>query len=114
MESRRRAVPPSFFSRDGRYRGRKAPPEFEWVVVQMDVTRWVLTGLLGAIALGVWNGGTQIYDLTHQADAAQRQAVENKAINDRQDKEIGSLKETLTKHQVYLEQILTAVRKINN
>jgi hypothetical protein len=111
---RRLTVPPSLFQRDGRYRGRKAPPEFEWVAVQMDITRWVITGGLSLIALGVWTGGLRLYDLTHKADQAKLQAIENKAINDRQDAEIDSLKETLTKHQVYLEQILSAVRKINN
>jgi hypothetical protein len=114
MEPCRPTVPPFLNQREARYRGRKAPPEFEWISVQMDITRWAITGALGVIALGVWTGGVRIFDLTNKADLAKQQAIENKAINERQDAEIDSLKETLTKHQVYLEQILTAVRKINH
>lgn len=114
MEPRSPTVPPSMFQRDARYRGRKAPPEFEWVTVQMDVTRWLLTALLGAIGLGIWTAAIRIYDLGYKADEAKKVAAQNEAINKKQDQEIKELSTTLTKHQIYLEQILSAVRRINN
>ena len=89
---------------------RNVPPEFEWVQVQMDITRWAITGVLGVIALGVWTGGMRLNDLGYSMAEAQKKDVKHDIANERQDKEIAEIKTSVTEHRVYLEQILQAVR----
>jgi hypothetical protein len=89
---------------------RNVPPEFEWVQIQMDITRWAITGVLGVIALGVWTGGMRLNDLGYSMTQAKQQDIEHNLVNQRQDKEIGEIKTAVTEHRVYLEQILAAVR----
>lgn len=89
---------------------RRVPPEFEWVQVQMDITRWAITGVLGVIALGVWTGGMRLNDLGYSMAEAKQKDIKHDLTNDQQDKEIAEIKTAVTEHRVYLEQILAAVR----
>jgi len=90
---------------------RNVPPEFEWVQVQMDVTRWAITGVLGIIALGVWSGAMRLNDLGYSMEAAQAADIKHEQTNARQDEDIKKLETSITEHGVYLKQILEEVRK---
>lgn len=102
-----------FFSRKQNLRhpgSRHAPPEFRWIEISMDVTRWVITGTLGTMAVGIWAGAMRLNDLHYTVKQSEKQMQESNAVNAKQDQEINDLKRLVAEHRVYLEQILEAVR----
>ena len=90
------------------------PHQFEWASVQMQVTTWAVTGMLGMIGLGVWTGGTKLTELNYHMDNVQYQTSEQQAINERQDKEIKALQDGIIRQGTILEKISETVKETNS
>lgn len=95
-------------------RVRKTPPEFEWVTIQMEVTRWVIVAALSLIGTGVWAGAINLITVVNKVQQIDKTVAQQGAIDSRQDSEIAGLKNVLSRHEAYLEQILQAVRRIDH
>lgn len=98
-----------FFVREPAPKRYEAPPQFRWASVRMDITVWLITGALGVIGLGVWNGGSKITDLGYSMVHMRNNDAKQDQVNIRQDNQIQKLELTLAKQQGYLERILDAV-----
>ena len=101
------------FSRPQPRSGKKAPPEFEWVEIQMSVTTWAVTGSLGLIALGVWTGGMRLTDLGYKLEHMQDKDKVQVTVDDRQDRDIAELKGSIIRQGTLLEQINEIVKETN-
>jgi hypothetical protein len=100
-----------FLRRGSKAPQREAPPEFQWVTIQMEVTRWAITAALSASAIGIWAGVLNINDLTNAVKALSVNDVKQDRVNERQDRDINEIKNGMTRHGTLLEQILATVRE---
>ena len=79
----------------------------------MSITTWAVTGSLGVIALGIWNGGMRLTDLGYKLEHIQERSKVHADVDERQDRDIAELKNSIIRQGALLEEISEVVRETN-